>query len=226
MKKAAAISMVIVTLTLCFAFLVHLVRREAGQTAQGGVELLSKTAHSALELCKQVLNITPEVTITTYVTHQETKDIFELAAVSKDFPVEYHYQNKQFYSTKTLDLLGQYTVKAGFDLRDRFTIQIDQATHRIHADFPAAKILSVEQKNLKFVHEEDGYWNGVTKEDREKAVNDMNQMARARALELHACEEAKASLRRQLLELAKKSGQEWDIRFRDEVQLVPRTEER
>jgi hypothetical protein len=209
MKKAISVSIVLVTVTGCFLIAVHTLRKEAGRTAQG-----------AIELVKQVLNITPEVTITTYVTRQKTTDIFELASVSKEFPVEYHYENKQFGSTKQLDLLGQYTVKAGFDLRERFSIQVDQASHRVHADFPPPKILSVEQRSYKVTRDGNGWWNGLTQKDQEAAVNDMHTRARAEALEMQVCQEAKGSLRRQLLELAKKTGQEWDITFRDERPLV------
>ena len=209
MKKAAAIAIVLVTLTLCFVFAVHMTRKEAGKTAQG-----------AIELVKQALNITPEVTITTYVTRQKTADILELASVSKEFPVEYHYEHRQFGSTKTLDLVGHYTVKAGFDLRERFVVQVDEASHRVRADFPAPKVLSVEQRSYHVMNDDSGYWNRLTQRDQELAVNDMNAKARATALELQVREEAKAALRRQLLELARKSGQDWEITFRDEPTLI------
>lgn len=209
MKKALAVCLVLIVATACFLVTLHMLRREAGKTAQGAVELV-----------KQVLNITPEVTITTYVTRQKTADIFELASVSKEFPVDYRYENKQYGSTKRLDLLGQYVVKAGFDLRERFTVQVDQSTRVVHADFPAPKILSVEQKGYKVTRDDDGWWNLLTQKDQEAAVNDMNSKARATALELQVCEEAKESLRRQLLELAKKTGQQWEITFRDERPMV------
>jgi hypothetical protein len=134
--------------------------------------------------------------------------------------VDYHYENKQYGSTKKLDLVGQYTVKAGFDLRERFSVQVDQRSHRVRADFPPAKILSVEQKSYQVTRDEGGWWNGLTQKDQEAAVNDMHARARAAALQMQVCDEAKSSLRRQLLELAKKSGQEWEITFRDEHPFV------
>jgi len=211
MKKAMAVSLVIVTVTACFLLAVHMLRREASETAKG-----------AIQMVQQLLNVTPEVTITSYVTRQKTTDIFELASVSKEFPVEFNYEHTQYGSTKKLNLIGQYTVKAGFDLRERFSVQIDRATHRVHADFPAPKILSVEQVSYEVTLDDSGYWNKLTQKDQQVAVNGMNAKARAAALELQVCAEAKASLRRQLLELAEKSGQEWEITFRDEPSLVVR----
>jgi hypothetical protein len=205
MKKAAAISLVLLTITFCAAFLLHMARREAGKTAQGAVELV-----------RQVLNITPEVTISTYVTYQRTSNIFELASVSKDFPIDYSYENTTLGSTKRLLLHGDYTVKAGFDLRDRFTLQVDEKSHRVRADFPAPKIVSVQQNNYRVVQDESGYWNLLTQKDHESAVNQMNDRARAAALEMRVLDDAKASLRRQLLDLANKAGQKWEITFRDE----------
>ena len=90
MKKALSISIVLVTATACLLFALHTIRKEAGRTAQG-----------AIDMVKQLLNITPEVTITTYVTRQKTSDIFELASVSKEFPVDYHYEGKQYGSTSS-----------------------------------------------------------------------------------------------------------------------------
>jgi hypothetical protein len=209
MKKAAAISLVIITLTLCLAFLMHRARTEATRTAQG-----------AIELVKQVLNITPEVTISSYVTYQKTSNILELASVSKEFPIDYTYENRTLGSTKKLTLRGQYTVKAGFDLRDRFTVRIDEKTHHVRADFPAAKILSVQQNSYKVVQDSNGYWNTLKQQDQEAAVNAMNDKAREASLEMKVLDEAKESLRRQLLDLAKKSGQEWEIQFRDESPVM------
>jgi hypothetical protein len=205
MKKALSISLVLVTATACLLFALHRVRLEAGKTAQG-----------AIEIVRQLLNITPEVSITTRVTRQKTTDILELASVSKEFPVEYHYENKQLGSTKRLDLVGQYVVKAGFDLHERFSVQVDETSHRVHADFPSPKILSVEQRSYQVTLDDSGWWNKLTQKDHEAAVNAMNSQARAAALQLQVCDEAKASLRRQFLALAKKMGQEWDITFRDE----------
>jgi len=216
MKKAISVSIILITATVCFLFIVHALRKEAGSAARGAIE----TAQSAIEMVKQLLNITPEVTITTSVTRQKTADILELASVSKEFPVEYHYENKQLGSTKRLDLLGQYVVKAGFDLRERFSIQVDQTTHRVYADFPAPKILSVEQTKYQVTSDDNGWWNRLTQKDQEAAVNDMNAQARKTAMEMQVCEEAKAALRRQLQALAKKMGQDWDITFRDEPPFV------
>ncbi len=213
MKKAAAISLVLITLTFCLAFLLHTARKEAGKTAQGAVELV-----------RQVLNITPEVTISTYVTYQRTSNIFELASVSKEFPIDYSYENTTLGSTKRLLLHGEYTVKAGFDLRDRFTVQVDEKTRRVRADFPAPKIVSVQQNNYRVVQDANGYWNLLTQKDQESAVNQMNDKAHAAALEMRILGEARESLRRQLLDLASKAGQKWEIHFRDEPPNLPRPE--
>ena len=212
MRKAAAISLVLLTLTLCFILVVHQLRQEAGKTAEG-----------AINLVKQVLNITPETTITTYVSTQKTTDILELASVSKKFPVDYTYEQTLLGSTKKLVLHGEYTVKAGFDLHERFGVQIDETTRKVRADFPAPKILSVQQDTYKVVQDSSGYWNALSQEDQQAAVNGMNAKARAAALELKVLQDSEDSLRRQMLDLAKRTGQDWEVRFRDESEVLPRT---
>ncbi len=212
MRKAAAISLVLLTLTLCFLFIIHQLRQEAGKTAEG-----------AINLVKQVLSITPETTITTYVSTQKTTDILELASISKDFAVDYTYEQTLLGSTKKLVLHGSYTVKAGFDLHERFGVQIDETTHKVRADFPAPKILSVQQNTYKVVQDSSGFWNVLSQEDQQAAVSGMNAKAREAALELKVLQDSKDSIRRQLLDLAKRTGQDWEINFRNESETLPPT---
>ena len=115
-------------------------------------------------------------------------------------------------------LHGQYTVKAGFDLRDRFSVQIDEHTRHVRADFPAPRILSVEQKSYRVTQDSSGYWNLLTQHDQQMAVESMNEKASpGRHVEMRVLERSQGfAPRAQLLELSKKAGQDWEIHFRDE----------
>lgn len=209
MKAAAAISIVLVTLTVCVLLTLHVMRREAGQTARG-----------AMDLARQVLHLTPETTITSYVSRQKTEELLELASISKQFPVSYSFQQTWLGSTKSLDLLGDYTVKAGFDLRERFSLQVDEKTRRVQADFPAPKILSIQQNGYQVTRDADGLWNKLSQKDQEQGVREMNGRARAAALEMKILDEARSALRQQFEALAREAGQEWTITFREAAPAV------
>ena len=212
MKKAAAISLVLLTLTLCFILVMNRLRSEVRNTAQDALD----TANNAMKLFKDAVNLTPQVRISSYVATQQTTDILELSTVKKQFPIVYTYSNTWLGSEKRLVLTGQYTVKAGFDLRDDFVLEIDAKTQVVHARFPQPKILSVQMDT----HEPDvrqtdnGWWNKLSRQDQADAVNQMNAEARRNAEQMGILNEAAKALQTQLEDLARKSGQKWQIEFR------------
>ncbi len=203
MRKALAISLVLVTLTVCILALVHWTRKEVTQTAL-----------DAIEVAKSVLKITPQVQITSTVTLQETKDILELASKSQQLVKNYNYEASWMGSTKVLRLQGQYTIKAGFDLKDRFNVQVDEQSKRIRADFPPARILSVQLDDYKVLEDSSGWWNRLNPKDQEAALNQMNQQVRDEASRGDLLRAAEDSLRDQLNEQARKHEQTWEVTFR------------
>ena len=209
-----SIFLILVTITLCIAYIMQVIGKGLKDLRQEA----AKTAEVAVGIVKTILNLTPEVSMGTSVTAQKTMNILEVAFISKEFPIDYVFENKLLRSTKKLTLRGQYTVKAGFNLDGRFTLEIDETCKRIHANFPGSRILSVQQNSYEVISD-DGYWNKLNQKDQELAVNEMNRRAEAAALEMQVCEEAKASLCRQLLDLTRTTGQEWRITFRDEPLL-------
>lgn len=212
MKRAAAISLVLLTMTVCIILLMNRFRAEARNTAQDALD----TATNALQVFKQAVNLTPQVRISTYVATQQTTDILELSTVKKEFPLIYKYSNTWLGSEKVLVLTGQYTVKAGFDLRDDFILDIDPHTQVVHARFPPPKILSVQLDSQQpdLSQTDNGWWNKLSRQDQADAVNQMNIEARKRALEMGILGQAGKALQTQLDELAKKQGQKWQIEFR------------
>lgn len=212
MKNAVSFSLVLVVITFCVIGFIHFVRQETLDTAQ-----------RAAEAVKQVLHLTPEVTVTTYVVRQKNTDILELASTSKEFPLDYHYKTKFLGSEKFFDIKSDYIAKAGFDLRDKFTVQVDENTKKLRAFFPPPRLLSCQQKagSFKILRDQDGWLNGVTPEERQRCINEMNADAERKAIEMNILEEAKESVRKQLMELAKKSGQDWEVHFSDEMKTLP-----
>jgi hypothetical protein len=203
-QASVALCLLLLTVTFCTWFLLDRMRAGAKQTAL-----------DAADIFKTLVDLTPQVRITSFVSVQKTSKILELATVKKEFKIPYQYKATFAGSTKELDILGDYTVKAGFDLRDDFNLDIDEQTRVVHASFPRPKIVSVQLDNFAIQSDENGYWNKITSADREAAVNDMNRIAHDKAMELGAIKEAEDSLRSQIETLSKPKSQKWEIRFRD-----------
>ncbi len=203
MKILLGICILLIITTLCAAFLMERSRIEA--------RLVAKDALGAVE---SVFHVTPTVSITSSVATQISSEILELSTLDKQFQQKYTFEESFLGSTKTLVLNGDYSVKAGFDLRDRFAIQVDQKSGAIVADFPSPKILSVELKNLSVTEDQDGWWNKLQREDRAAAVNGMTAAARRSALQSDILREAQNAAKHRLETYATPGKLRWQITFR------------
>ena len=210
MRHAAAISLVLITVTICALVLLSRFRTEVHGTAQDAVD----TAANAVKVFKEALGLTPQVKITSIVTTQKTSEILELSTVEKQFPLEYRYSNTWMGSEKTLVLTGRYRAKAGFDLKD-FALEVDEKTLVVHARFPAAKILSLQLDGYDLNQTDNGWWNKLSQQDQADAVNQMGAEARKAAEKMGIRAEARKALQTKLEEMAAKRGQKWEIEFKD-----------
>jgi hypothetical protein len=177
-------------------------------------ELAKNVANSAASFVKENLNFTPQVTINNVVVIEQTAPILELATISRDLSVEYNYTTRWLFSTKTLMLRGTYTAKAGFDLTKPFRINVDQKTLKLTAQMPEPKLLSLQLNSYQILRDEDGFWNKVTREDREAGVNGLQAAAREQALSAGLLDAAKTSLQTQLQTFANQGSHDIEFQYR------------
>jgi hypothetical protein len=114
---------------------------------------------------------------------------------------------------KKLSVEGTFRLKAGYDLRQPFSVAIDPTTHRIAATLPPAKILDVEQVGDLTFHGEDSVLNRLTDTERATAINDLAQMARQTAESSSLRHDADAQVRQRLEELLAHNGQKIEIQW-------------
>ncbi|HEX9655392.1 MAG TPA: DUF4230 domain-containing protein [Bacteroidota bacterium] len=115
-------------------------------------------------------------------------------------------------STKTIVLRGVYTAKAGFDLRESFSISIENNPLRVTALMPPAQLLSVELKDYHVVRDESGWWNKVSVADRENAVRQMQREARQQAETSGMIEESQRTVEERIREIVEKHGTSVEIK--------------
>ena len=99
-------------------------------------------------------------------------------------------------STKRIRLHGTFTVKAGFDLHRKFSVNV--SPQEVVVELPHAEILSVEEKKVEVLALENGLWNRISPDDIEQELAALPALARAKASELPAT--AEQTFTRQLLE--------------------------
>ncbi|MDW8019896.1 MAG: DUF4230 domain-containing protein [Chloroherpetonaceae bacterium] len=157
-------------------------------------DLAEKVASSV----RHTLHFTPEVRLNETIVVQQSTPILELATVSKEILVEDAYTHTFLGSTKTLVVRGTFVAKAGFDLREKFLLTVKTNPTKLIAELPAPKLLSIEMTRYDIVQEESGWWNRLTSEEREAAVQRLRQKAEQHLLVSSLLNDAETLMRKQL----------------------------
>ena len=116
---------------------------------------------------------------------------------------------------KKLTAEATYRLKAGFDLRKPFSVEIDPVTHALHAAMPHAKILSVEQVGDLIYHGEDATLNRVTDDERVQILSNLNATAHDAAEKSSLKTEAEQQVAQRLKEIMNHNGQSLQIEWND-----------
>jgi hypothetical protein len=143
-----------------------------------------------------LFHLQPTIKVSEKVVLEQTVTAPELAILSRDVEVTRDAVQVWWGSAKTIRMRSLCRVRAGFDLAQRFEVQVQGP--EIAVDVPRAKILSVEPVWTKIEELRDGLWNKIQACDIEKEVNTMPEIARSKSSSLP--EEAEKTFRRLLTE--------------------------
>ncbi len=211
MKHYLGICLVLITVAAIGLFALHSCTAAVDQT----VDHVSN-AFSA------VLRIQPQVTVNQRVVLTQTAPIAELAVVTKEelvtIGLNEHLEALSLQiplTEKKITAQAAYRIKAGFDLRKPFSVQIDPTTHAIHAAMPHAEILSVEQVGDLTYHGEDAWLNRVTDDERAQILTNLNAAAHDAAEKSTLKTEAEQQVSQRLNELMNHNGQSLLIEWKD-----------
>ena len=129
-----------------------------------------------------LFHLQPTIKVSEKVVLEQTATTPELAIVSRDVEVTRDAVQVWWGSAKTIRMRSVYRVRAGFDLSQKFEVQVQGP--EIAIDVPRAKILSVEPVWTKIEELRDGLWNKIQACDVEKEVNKMPEIARSKSIAL------------------------------------------
>jgi hypothetical protein len=186
-----SICMVLATIAICvFVIPAYVARQVAGEASRA---------------IQEMMNLQPRVSVNDVVVIHESKPIVEVALVTKDTQIEHTVEHTWLRSTKTLRMRAIYRIKAGFKLtgepvevkvkRDWFAWKMSLETV-----LPEPTILSVDQTRLEILEDNDGYWNKITPEDRELAINEMRVKVLAEAKKSGIRDDVKKALEEKMAE--------------------------
>jgi len=163
-------------------------------------------ARNTAEGIRELFNFTPRVSIDQTVIIEQNTPILEVATVSRTVTVDHLWSHTWLGSTKTLHMKGVYTAKAGFDLRQPFEVDIRKNPLRVIASLPPPRLLSLQMNHYDILRDESGWWNRISDEDRERAVEELSGTARSRAEASGILEEAQATAELRIREIVERNG--------------------
>lgn len=207
-RKIILFIILLITLSVSIYVVVVVVPAKVAKQTYEGAKKIGQDIRNAFQF-------TPEIIVNNTVILQQQVAVLELATVSQKFQHQYEWKNTWMGSTKKISIKGTFEAKAGFDLKKKFSIRINE--NKAVVTLPTPQILSVEpQADITF-HDEQGVWNWVDATDRSKAVNAFQTDARTYAAQATFIEQAKLNMQEKLREIFKLHGKEVEIRFDGET---------
>jgi hypothetical protein len=167
-----------------------------GRAAHQGTTELERLGKDLRAAFVDIAHLQPQIKINDRVYMEQTTPTTELAILSRRVEVEHEFQQTWAGSSKRVKLHGTFAVKAGFDLRQDFSIDIRPDS--IVVKIPHGQILGVEQEQVDVLAFENGLWNRISAADVENELSTLPQLARKRAEETGLPVEAERSLQEQL----------------------------
>jgi hypothetical protein len=208
LPRAVSISIVLIVLTLCAAWLMRSCARMPGEAGRAAAEPAVELAKRIADGISRRLQFRPEVRIDQVTVLEREAPVLELATVRREFSHDYEWEHQWLGSTKRLHLRGTFAAKAGYDLNEQFYFEIDSNDLQVELGLPEPRVLGVEMIAYR-AEEEEGYWNKLSAEEREQAVNALLQSARAAAAKDAALlGEARRMLDVQVGEVVREAGSE------------------
>ena len=183
-------------LALLAAFIFYRLETWPGRTIDRSVTRLEQLGRKARDTFVDLAHLQPKVMVNNRVYFEQTTTVAELAVLARRVEVEHEMMHTWAGSTKRIKLHGTYLIKAGFDLREKFTV--DVRPNEVVIALPHARILSVEQEQVEVLTLENGLWNRISPDDIQAQLATLPEQARQKAAGLPA--EAEQTFTRQVLE--------------------------
>lgn len=166
------------------------------RTTNEGINQAERVARDVKNAFIDVAHLQPRVTINNRVYLEQTTPTSELTMISRRIEVEHEFQNTWAGSSKRVKLHGTFSARAGFDLRQNFSIDI--RPEEIVIQLPHAQILGVEQEQLDVLAFENGFWNRISSSDVQGELATLPALAREKAAEANLPGDAERTLEQEL----------------------------
>jgi len=103
-------------------------------------------------------------------------------------------------------MAGTFVAKAGFNLREPFTVRVNRNSREVSTILPKPRLLSLEMTGYRVLEDESGWWNRISNSDRELAVMQLTETARRQALSSGLLADAQRAAKARITEILERNG--------------------
>lgn len=154
----------------------------------------------------KILNLTPRIMANNAVIFAQNTPTSEFVTMERSALVRHRFEETWLHSTKTFEVEAAFTAKAGFALRNGFSVNIPRGGKTAEVRLPPARILSLEMGELHILVDEDGLWNKLTARDRERALRTLTHTAKSEFLNTDILKAATEEMEKQIRAVARAAG--------------------
>jgi hypothetical protein len=192
-----ALTLVMLILTAAAVFVFLRLETWPGRTIGQGTEDLERLGRDLRSAFIDVAHLQPRITINNQtVVNENASPVAELATLTKELKVKREFAHTWAGSSKRIKLSGTFVVKAGFDLRQDVTVNVQP--DEIVIQLPHAEIVGVEEQRVDVLALDNGLWNRISGADLQNELAQLPEMARKQAIEIGLPGDAEQELQRQL----------------------------
>lgn len=165
---------------------------------------LDETAKEAIKNFKTFLQekLQTQVRVDQHTVLSYSQPTVEVVLFRQEIATDYIYRTTWNGSTKEFQIWGKHLAKAGYNLSSKSTVEIDVDTKemKIEAKLPEPELISCEQMDFKIIRDENGFWNKLTAQERENAINNLRAKAKeeAKALVIQLKEKTQSEMEKRL----------------------------
>jgi hypothetical protein len=210
-RKIVLVIVLLITLSITAYVLIVVIPTRLAQRSYEGARQIGHDI-------SKIFQVTPEVTVKNTVVLEQQTPIMELATLSQTFQHRYEWTNTWLGSTKKIKMTGSFHAKAGFDLSNKFSLEINDDVAVV--TLPGPKLLSLESMDDVTFEDENGFINWVNMDDRSKAVNAFTSDAKRYAQEAAFVARAQEEMEKKMTEILRLHGKRAEIRY-TEIERIP-----
>ena len=147
---------------------------------KGPVNSVESTARLGGRIVDRLAEITqfrPRLVIGEKTVIESSQQIAELAVAQKSYSQTYRWEHSFAGSTKRMEIKGDFVAKAGYALKSPTELRFSEDGAKLTMVLPQASVLSNEMTRYEILKDEDGFWNKLSTDDRERAANALKHSA-------------------------------------------------